>query len=241
MKNKVNYGIDAPDIIRNRIIGGAILGIIAIGVSIYFKDSIYPLRVFLVSVFSLLASVFIISAFLMILSSKFGKIKEAKRVINMLDIKGDEQVLDVGCGRGLYLVEIAKELNTGKVVGIDIWSNDLSKNSKKATMANAKLENVSKKVKVKTADMTKIPFEDESFDLIISSFAINNILDENKRKDALVDMIRILKQSGKICIIDMRNNSEYIKIFNKCGLKDVKIIGTKYLYPRSKIIIGIKE
>ncbi|MGL5312461.1 MAG: class I SAM-dependent methyltransferase [Peptostreptococcaceae bacterium] len=241
MKNKVDYGIDAPEIIRNRIIGGIVLAIIAIGVSIYFRDSIDAVRIFLVSVFSLLSGVFIISAIMMIISSKFGKKKEAERIIELLNIKGDEFVLDVGCGRGLYLIGIAKKLNKGKAVGIDIWSKDLSKNSKKNTLQNVKSEKVTKKVDIRTADMSKIPIKDNTFDLVISSFAINNILDKAKRRKALTEIIRVLKTQGKICIIDMRNIDEYVAVFEECGIEDIQILNTKYLYPRSKIILGIKN
>lgn len=240
MNKKIDYGIDGPKIIRNRIIGGILLELIAIGVYI-FLNNIYPVKVFFVSIFSVLGVVYIISSFIMILSSKKGKLKEANRVIEMLDIKGEENVLDVGCGRGLYLIRIAKKLTKGTSIGIDIWSKDLSKNNKNATRTNAKLEGVNKKVKIKTADMTQIPFKDNTFDVVISSFAINNILDKNKRRKALNEMVRVLKQDGKICIIDLRYIREYLEFFNEIGISDVKVIKAKYLYPRSKIIIVSKK
>ena len=240
MKNKVNYGVDAPEIIRNRIIGGIVLIIISVGNYIFFRDSIPALRTTLVSIFGVLSGIFLLSAFIMLLSSKYGKIKEAERIISMLDIKGDELVLDIGCGRGLYLIEIAKKLTKGKAVGIDIWSKDLSQNSKKNTLRNAKIEDVSNKIEIKTADMVNIPYKDNTFDLVISSFAINNILDTKKRKKALKETTRVLKIEGKICIVDMRNIEEYVEILQSKGIEDIKITKTKYLYPRSKIIIGTK-
>ena len=54
-------------------------------------------------------------------------------------------------------------------------------------------------------------------------------------------MVRVLKQDGKICIIDLRYIREYLEFFNEIGISDVKVIKAKYLYPRSKIIIVSKK
>ena len=67
--------------------------------------------------------------------------------------RGDEKVLDVGCGRGLFLIGAAERLTTGKATGVDIWqSEDLSNNTGDAVMANAKAEGVAAKVKIETAE-----------------------------------------------------------------------------------------
>ena len=47
--------------------------------------------------------------------------------------KGEEKVLDVGCGRGLLAIGAAKRLKAGKVTGIDVWNPEvLSGNSAEA-------------------------------------------------------------------------------------------------------------
>ncbi|MGL5345753.1 MAG: class I SAM-dependent methyltransferase [Peptostreptococcaceae bacterium] len=241
MKNKTNYGIDAPGIIRNRIIAGIVFLIISIGVYIFFRDSISYLRIFITSIFVGLSICLLLTALLMILSSKIGKQKESDRIIEMLKVKGNEKVLDAGCGRGLYLIKIAQKLNTGKVTGIDIWSNDLSSNSKKSTLDNIKLENVTKKTEIKTGNLAVMPFKNNSFDIVISSFVINNILQFEKRKKALIEISRVLKEDGKLCIIDMRNIDEYVEILKKNNIQNITVTKTKYLYPKSKIIIGTKK
>ncbi|MGL6105880.1 class I SAM-dependent methyltransferase [Romboutsia sp.] len=240
MKNKLNYGIDAPEIIRNRIIVGVVFIVLAIGISKFYQDSIFIFRLLLTGIISLLAFTLIFSSIMMLLSSKFGKLKEVNMVLDMLNIKGDEYVLDAGCGKGLYLIGIAKRLIKGKVVGIDKWTKDLSNNCKENTLLNAKIEGVIDKVKIRTGDMTKIPYEEKTFDLIISSFVINNILEESMRKKALLEIVRVLKNGGKLCIIDMKNIDEYINIFKENGILDISITKSKYIYPRAKIIIGTK-
>ena len=71
---------------------------------------------------------------------------------------GCEQVLDVGCGRGLMLIGAAKRLNTGRAIGVDIWKmEDQSQNLPTAALANAKIEFVAERVEVRTADMRGVP------------------------------------------------------------------------------------
>ena len=66
----------------------------------------------------------------MVLSSRVVKIKVSERIIDSMPWRGDEKVLDVGCGRGLFLIGAAKSLTTGKATGVDIWqSEDLSNNT----------------------------------------------------------------------------------------------------------------
>lgn len=47
----------------------------------------------------------------------------ARKVILSLKLKGIESALDVGAGRGLYAIEVAKVLRAGKVIGIDVWEH----------------------------------------------------------------------------------------------------------------------
>lgn len=77
----------------------------------------------------------------MFTSSRFGKFHARDRLLARLKLRGDETVLDVGCGRGLLLIAAAKLLPRGHAAGIDLWSQrDLSGNSREATPRNAALE-----------------------------------------------------------------------------------------------------
>src|SRR5690242_1981655 len=64
----------------------------------------------------------------------------------------------------------------GPGVGVDLWRNvDQSGNSAEATLRNAVAEGVADRVEVQTGDMTALPFEDNSSDVVVSSLAIHNI------------------------------------------------------------------
>ena len=115
--------------------------------------------------FKFLAFAALILASLMFGSSRLGKLHARDRILARLKLRGDEAVLDVGCGHGLLLIAAAKLLPRGHAVGIDLWSQwQQSDNSREATLRNAELEGVAQRVSVHDGDMRKMPFADRSFD-----------------------------------------------------------------------------
>lgn len=76
-------------------------------------------------------------------TTRRGKFQEWRRILDGLDLNGDERVLDMGCGRGAVLTAVASRLATCHVTGIDIWSvRDQSGNARNVTVHNAALEGV---------------------------------------------------------------------------------------------------
>ena len=55
-------------------------------------------------------------------TTRRGKFLEWDRILDRLSLRGDEGVLDMGCGRGAVLTAVARRLTTGRVTGVDIWS-----------------------------------------------------------------------------------------------------------------------
>jgi len=83
-----------------------------------------------------------------------GKFIAWARVLDAARLRGDERVLDLGCGRGAVLLLLAQRLPRGSAVGIDIWSGrDQSGNAMQATLANAAAEGVADRIELQTADM----------------------------------------------------------------------------------------
>jgi hypothetical protein len=71
-------------------------------------------------------------------SSRRGKFVVWGRILDELALRGDERLLDVGCGRGAVLLMAAARLTTGHAVGIDLWrTRDQSGNAIEVTRRNA--------------------------------------------------------------------------------------------------------
>src|SRR5262249_11825780 len=124
------------------------------------------------------------NAVLMTLSSKWGKIWQRERILARVSWRGDERVLDAGCGRGLLLCAAAQRVPRGRAVGVDLWqARDQSGNRPGATAKNAQAEGV--RVEITSGDLRALPFCDGCFDVIVSSLVVHNIPSDDGRAAAL--------------------------------------------------------
>ena len=143
-------------------------------------------------------------------TTRYGKFLEWDRILDGLHLRGDEKVLDMGCGRGAVLTAVARRLTAGRVTGVDIWStHDQSGNARDVTARNAAIEGVADRVNIETADMRELPFADGTFDLVVSSLAIHNIRGNPDRRRAIGEAFRVLKAGGRIVVADIRATSTY--------------------------------
>jgi ubiquinone/menaquinone biosynthesis C-methylase UbiE len=151
-----------------------------------------------------------------------GKFVVWADLLDRLGLRGDERILDLGCGRGAVLLMAAQHLTTGRAVGVDLWrSVDQSGNSAEATRRNAVAEGVADRVELHTADMTALPFEDDSFDMVLSSLAIHNIRGRAGREKAISEAVRVLCPGGRLLIADIRGTRQHQAQLVKIGMNDV--------------------
>jgi SAM-dependent methyltransferase len=143
-------------------------------------------------------------------TTRRGKFIEWERILDGLALRGDERVLDMGCGRGAVLTAVARRLTGGRATGVDIWSrHDQSGNAGDVALRNASLEGVGDRVSIETGDMRALPFPDASFDLVVSSLAIHNIRLKAERRRAVAEGFRVLKPGGRMAVADIRTTSVY--------------------------------
>jgi arsenite methyltransferase len=217
-----DYGIDAPGVVRNlfliAVVGLVLWGTAAVGL---WSGDVFGVS--LASMGFAFMITFSLTGFAMLWYSKAGKFRMRERLLDLIAWKGDEAVLDVGCGRGLMLVGAARRLSTGKATGIDIWQAvDLSGNRPEATLENARREGVAERVEVRTADMRQLPFPDASFDVVVSCAAIHNLPDRGDREQAVREIARVLKPDGRAVIADIRHLGDYADTLTKHGCADVR-------------------
>lgn len=151
-----------------------------------------------------------------------GKFVVWVALLDELEITGDERILDIGCGRGAVLLLAAQRLTTGQAVGVDLWRrSDQSGNSVEAARHNALAEGVADRVEFCTTDMSSLPFDDNSFDLVVSSLAIHNIKGRTGRDKAIDEAVRVLRPGGRLMIADIWTIRRCRERLVKIGLVDV--------------------
>ncbi|WP_053924881.1 class I SAM-dependent methyltransferase [Streptomyces chattanoogensis] len=137
-------------------------------------------------------------------ATRRGKFAVWDELLDELALQGDEQLLDLGCGRGAVLLAGARRLPEGRAVGVDLWrSVDQSGNARSTTSHNAQAEGVHERVQLRTGDLRELPFGDGEFDVVLSSLAIHNIKEAEGRRRAVAEAVRVLRPGGRLVIADI--------------------------------------
>lgn len=154
-------------------------------------------------------------------ATRRGKFAVWAGILDGLRLRGDETLLDLGCGRGAVLCAAAKRLPRGHAIGVDLWQADQTGNSAAATQANAVLEDVADRIELHTADMTALPLADGSVDVIVSNLAIHNIPTRDGRRRALTEAVRVLRPGGRLAIADLREIRGHAAYLREIGWRTV--------------------
>ena len=108
-----------------------------------------------------------------------------KKVLARVQLRGNETVLDAGCGTGLLTEDLLQTLPEGQVIGVDLSKNMLR-------TAREHLASYGNKVAFVAADLNDLPFE-RAFDGIFSTAAFHWVTDHDKLFRSLY---RTLKPGG---------------------------------------------
>lgn len=214
-RRRGSYGIDAPYVPVLFAIGGLLLIVDGV-VGLAHSGGWGTLPALIPGLFLLLCAASYLYATLR------GKFVVWDGILRQLGLRGDERVLDMGCGRGAVLLLAAAMVPRGRAVGIDLWkTSDQSGNAADATRRNAELEGVADQVELHTGDMTAMPMTDDDFELVVSSLAIHNIKSPEGRGTAIEEVVRVLRPGGRIVIADIRASQEYADRLTALGMSAV--------------------
>jgi len=175
-------------------------------------------------------------------SSKLGKTRELVKIVDNIPWGGGEVVLDLGCGRGLATTLSARKLPTGYTIGVDMWSKArVSGNDPLSVIANAASAKVEDRVTpVKGAPMS-LPLADGSVDVILSGLAVHHLVPRKLREGLFVEMGRVLKEGGRIGILDAGNGIEYAHLLDKTGLRDIEMHRLRFSsFPPFHVVLARK-
>ena len=116
-------------------------------------------------------------------------------IINFYGLNKFSSVLDIGCGKGFLLYEIKKLIPEIEIRGIDI--------------SQYAIENAKPEIKnyLSIASAKKLPFEDQSFDLVFSINTLHN-LHAYDLYNSLMEIQRVTKSKSYICVESYRNEKE---------------------------------
>jgi ubiquinone/menaquinone biosynthesis C-methylase UbiE len=152
----------------------------------------------------------------------------------ILKLKGDEDVLDVGCGLGKMTVAVAKHLTSGRVTGIDIWDQmEIPGNSPQRAYKNATIETVAERVKFEEGNVLNLDYPDASFDIVTSSSVLNNLEGRDLRIKALREAQRVLRPGGALLLLEPLRNLKNFFLFTPFGFPS--------LWDRDKWISALEE
>jgi ubiquinone/menaquinone biosynthesis C-methylase UbiE len=116
-------------------------------------------------------------------------------VVALLDLRGDETVVDYGAGTGLYSVPIAQALPRGRVLAVEEHAALLEYLDAKVAAAGLPPDRV---VPVQTAE-NRVPLADGAADRVFLLNVLHHICDEPA---ALGEIVRLLAPGGRLVVVD---------------------------------------
>lgn len=131
--------------------------------------------------------------------SQMGKC--AEELVATADVRTGQRVLDVGCGTGVVAREAARRIGEGgDITGTDL-NEGMLESAREFAVKHGLMDIVWQK-----CDATRMPFEDESFDVVLCQQGLQFMPD---RRAAVTEMARVLAPGGRLALSVWRAPSPY--------------------------------
>jgi len=128
-----------------------------------------------------------------------AKEQERRRMVDDLNLKTGDIVLDLGCGPGLWTSLLAEKVKpNGRIVGLDSDADFISYASE-----NLAIEQFEEIIEFHEGDFRSVPFEDESFDLVLFGNCFAYVTDHQK---VLEEQKRVTRKGGRIAVKDFQGS-----------------------------------
>jgi ubiquinone/menaquinone biosynthesis C-methylase UbiE len=104
----------------------------------------------------------------------------------------ESPVLEIGTGKGRFLVKLARRVH-------DLTTVDISAEEQRCARLNARYHKVEDRIKFVLRDAARLPWRDHSFGAVVTMNAMHHIRDF---ESVLEEMLRVLKPGGKLVLAD---------------------------------------
>ncbi|MDP4281298.1 MAG: class I SAM-dependent methyltransferase [Bacteroidota bacterium] len=142
-------------------------------------------------------------------------------VIALMDLKDNISILDIGCGTGFALGQVAKRVNgKGLFTGIDLSEKMIEK-----AKENFKGKENFQFLK---ANAEKIPLENNRYDIILCTNSFHHYLHQD---NALKEMYRLLKPGGNLFLVDPTVDNWLIRVISR----------SRHLFGRDKVTFNTSK
>lgn len=119
-----------------------------------------------------------------------------RRVLELANALDGESILEVATGTGAQLVSLAARNPSGRTTGVELADGMLAQTRRR--VRTAALDSV----EVVRADALALPFEDESFDLVVNSYMLD-LLPSDDIPRALAEFMRVLRPGARLVLSNM--------------------------------------
>lgn len=122
------------------------------------------------------------------------KIDFQRWVVNIMRWRGDEMVLDVGAGPGMYFDLVCERIPRGQLMAGDLSGGMLRRAQQHSLAASIRFVNL---------DAQRLPFADGTFDVVLANHMLYHVPEIER---ALAEIKRVLKKSG--CLVAATNSAD---------------------------------
>ncbi len=193
-KNALKFGNWVP---VKMIIGPGIIGILCLGLGAIHWAFFIP------AVFLLLISLYFVCAW-HIFSSSGRNLQDKihQLVIDKVSWDGMGRALDIGCGNGPLSIKLAQRFPQANITGLDFWGKNWDY-SMASCQENASIAGVRERITFRQGSASALPFEDASFDAVISNLTFHEVQDVKDKKQCIKEALRVLKPGGVFVLQDL--------------------------------------
>jgi len=155
-----------------------------------------------------------------------------EKVVNDMDLRGNETMLDVKCNKGFWTCGVAYKLKSGgRILAMDQWDTPDTPFDGQWAVENSRREEVSGRVEVMNyGDPHYLVYKDDVFDATLCTWLETE--DEIGFYNLCSEMVRVTRPGGRlIFVMPFHPPSLLVENLKDLGLSDVhkKLISTAYL------------